>query len=256
MTIEPGIRDILSRILAEHEEDDTKTRLINAAEELFALHGLEGVSTRQITRHAGQRNESAMHYHFGSRQNLVQAIVDRRALAIDELRKFYLRRLERNGQLGNVRGLCECIGYPQLDLIRETRGRQHYARFVDAILRSQSVAGLEAVWRRHGTAMGRCVQALRRALPQLTDEVFMLRFTHAVSSIISGLASIERACGDATAAGVEHDPDFAAENILDMAAAGFSAPVSERTQRVWDANAALHGRKPTWPPDWVRPATD
>jgi len=57
-------------------EGDTATRLRRTAERLFAAHGLDGVSLRQITRDAGQRNSTALQYHFGSRDGLVRAVLD------------------------------------------------------------------------------------------------------------------------------------------------------------------------------------
>ena len=55
--------------------DTTRERLIVAAERLFAEHGFDGVTLKQITAEAGQRNASALQYHFGSRVDLVRAIV-------------------------------------------------------------------------------------------------------------------------------------------------------------------------------------
>ena len=49
-------------------------RLVLAAERLFALHGIDGVSLRQIASEAGSANNSAVHYHFGSKEGLIGAI--------------------------------------------------------------------------------------------------------------------------------------------------------------------------------------
>jgi AcrR family transcriptional regulator len=57
-------------------EGDTATRLRRTAERLFAAHGFDGVSVRQITRDAGQRNSTAVAYHFGSRDGLLLAVLE------------------------------------------------------------------------------------------------------------------------------------------------------------------------------------
>ncbi|MBP6729788.1 MAG: TetR/AcrR family transcriptional regulator, partial [Microthrixaceae bacterium] len=54
---------------------DTRERLLRAAAFLFARKGTSGVRNHEIHTLAGQRNESALHYHFGNRQNLVQAVI-------------------------------------------------------------------------------------------------------------------------------------------------------------------------------------
>ena len=56
----------------------TRDRLLDAAETLFAKKGFGAVTTRAILRAAGQRNESALHYHFGGRQGLIEALHERR----------------------------------------------------------------------------------------------------------------------------------------------------------------------------------
>ena len=56
---------------------DTRARLIEAAERLFARRGVHEATTREILEAAGQRNVSALTYHFGSRERLLWAILDR-----------------------------------------------------------------------------------------------------------------------------------------------------------------------------------
>ncbi|HVM67078.1 MAG TPA: TetR family transcriptional regulator [Acidimicrobiales bacterium] len=55
----------------------TRQRLIEAAEDLFASRGLHQATTREILAAAGQRNASALTYHFGTREQLLWAILER-----------------------------------------------------------------------------------------------------------------------------------------------------------------------------------
>lgn len=57
-------------------DPDTRTRLLRAAAFLFARKGIHGVRNHEIHTLAGQRNESALHYYFGNRRNLVLAVVE------------------------------------------------------------------------------------------------------------------------------------------------------------------------------------
>jgi AcrR family transcriptional regulator len=68
--------------------------LRRSAERLFAEHGVDGVSLRQITRDAGQRNTTAVAYHFGSRDSLVQAVLDHHLAHIEVRRDALLARWE------------------------------------------------------------------------------------------------------------------------------------------------------------------
>jgi AcrR family transcriptional regulator len=68
----------------------TRARLIDAAQRLFAERGIESVSNNEITSTAGQKNRNALQYHFGNREGLLQAIIDRHAQRVLALRAPHL----------------------------------------------------------------------------------------------------------------------------------------------------------------------
>ncbi|WP_329459107.1 TetR/AcrR family transcriptional regulator [Streptomyces sp. NBC_01497] len=72
----------------------TREAILAAAERLFAEHGLSNVSHRQIAEAAGQRNVAAVGYHFGSRTDLVRALMARHGTPVDEIRSRYVARVE------------------------------------------------------------------------------------------------------------------------------------------------------------------
>ena len=53
---------------------NTRLWLIETAERLFAERGIDNVSLREINRAAGQKNVAALHYHFGTRESLLEAM--------------------------------------------------------------------------------------------------------------------------------------------------------------------------------------
>jgi len=63
---------------------DTRLALMRAAEQLFAQQGVDRVSLREIAIAAGQRNVSAATYHFGSKRELIEAILDRHTVPLQE----------------------------------------------------------------------------------------------------------------------------------------------------------------------------
>jgi AcrR family transcriptional regulator len=73
--------------------EETRERLLRAGERLFAEHGIHQVRLREINALAGQRNSSALHYHFGSREGLVEAILSQHQTAMDEELKPALTEL-------------------------------------------------------------------------------------------------------------------------------------------------------------------
>ena len=69
---------------------DVPNRLMDAAERLVALHGDAGASSRAITLAAGQRHNSAIAYHFGSRVKLLEAVWDRGSREVNDWRREML----------------------------------------------------------------------------------------------------------------------------------------------------------------------
>jgi len=66
----------------------TRARLIRAGERRFARDGVAGTRIADIVRDAGQANDSAVGYHFGSRQGLLRAIVERHLAAMERHRQL------------------------------------------------------------------------------------------------------------------------------------------------------------------------
>lgn len=70
---------------------------MDAAERLVALHGF-AVPLRQITLEAGQRNNSAIAYHFGTRQGLLETVWERRTARVNDERSTMLEQIEAEGR--------------------------------------------------------------------------------------------------------------------------------------------------------------
>jgi AcrR family transcriptional regulator len=90
----------------------TRTAILDAAEELFADRGLHGVSLREVAEAAGQRNNAAVHYHFGGRDELVQALFERRFVELDRHRAAMLAALDEAGRGRDLDRLVEALVLP------------------------------------------------------------------------------------------------------------------------------------------------
>jgi AcrR family transcriptional regulator len=111
---------------------DTKELLLDAAEHLFARDGIQGALVREINELAGQRNPSALHYHFGSREGLLSAIMLRHQAEIDKAVEHRLDELERAGDPA-VRDVIAAVVEPMVELLKTQSGR-NWARIVPQIL--------------------------------------------------------------------------------------------------------------------------
>jgi AcrR family transcriptional regulator len=116
----------------------TQIQIILAAEKLFAKTGIDSVSLREIAVKAHQRNNYAVQYHFGSRENLVQAVFGHRMQQMEDERGRMLGAAERNGTLHDIRTLLDMVYLPQLRLL-DAEGNHSYANFLcQYLLRQRS----------------------------------------------------------------------------------------------------------------------
>jgi AcrR family transcriptional regulator len=83
---------------------DAKERLMRAAEHLFARHGVHGTQMNEINARAEQRNPSAVHYHFGSREGLLKAIIEKHSSVVDAERARRLDALDPDPSLTDIVG--------------------------------------------------------------------------------------------------------------------------------------------------------
>jgi len=107
-------------------EGDTREALLDAAEALFAAEGIENVSLAAITRLAGQRNGGAIHYHFGGRDSLLAAILDRHEAVLDEIRMNALIESRRSGPV-TVEALARVSIEPLAGRLESATGRSFLA---------------------------------------------------------------------------------------------------------------------------------
>jgi AcrR family transcriptional regulator len=105
----------------------TKEQIVLAAERLFAERGYEGVSLREIGAAAGSSNNSAVQYHFGTKEQLVVAIFENRLSYIDDRRSILIAQLEPR----DIRSWVECYVLPLLEQ-GEIDG-SHYMSFIAAV---------------------------------------------------------------------------------------------------------------------------
>lgn len=106
-------------------------RLVETAERLFAVHGLDGISLRQIAAEAGSSNHSAVRYHFKSKEGLVRAIFEHRVPQIIRERRLLRSRCAQD----DLWAVLEAHLLPVLALAEAPDNR--YMTFVEQVQRRQ-----------------------------------------------------------------------------------------------------------------------
>jgi AcrR family transcriptional regulator len=192
----------------------TRVQLMDAAAALFAEHGIDGVTMAELHEETGQRNKSAVQYHFGSRDGLVLAIVRRHQGRADELRAEMLAAVDPDDLTGLVRAFVE----PTLVNLHDENGRK-YLRIVPALAsRDGLVDRLGGV----GGSLGETIDKIGAALTDIDQNVRTIRLAAALDLLIDSLAHRARR--------IDHDlvlwldePMFT-ENLIAMIEGLLSAP--------------------------------
>jgi len=198
---------------------------VATAERLFAEHGIAGVSLRDVSAAAGQRNHSAAQYHFGDRHGLVVAVYEARMTLVDERRRELLARMDATGRGDDLAALVEATLVPLLEVVAETDA--WYARFLARTRWDPTAwAIIESLAQAEGFRTA--VRRLVRTVDDLPGPILRSRLDQLMTLIIGTIAGWEGAPdrGEARLA-IE---DLAAD-LVATSAALLSAPVTARTAR-------------------------
>ena len=149
---------------------DTPGKLLDAAERLFATQGYGAVSLRQVIAEA-EVNVAAVHYHFGSKEELLDQVVMRRAGPVNQERMARLDKVEaETGGQPEVEQVLDAFLAPMGEVA--TKNPQ-FSRMMGR-LQSEGILS-QVVTRNFQPVLGRFMLALRKRVPHLTESEFRWR---------------------------------------------------------------------------------
>lgn len=198
-----------------------ETALILAAERLFAERGIEGVALRHVNQAANQKNMSAAHYHFGSRDGLIRAVLMYRWSNLDKRRRDFLNR---KTDARDIRFYLEAFVNPLIEQLKPREEGNYYIRFMQQYERytgdyefakELSPAGVEIY------------SNLERLICYVPEEVRRLRIGYLINMIHSVLAVAEERLDRREISHAEIE--LIAANAIDMFANALTAPLSAET---------------------------
>jgi AcrR family transcriptional regulator len=203
--------------------------MIRAGERLFGESGIDGVSLREVAAAAGQRNTSAVRYHFGSKDGLVAAIFAYRMARIDERRSALLAEFnaECGGQPLDVRLLVKAVVVPLAESIGHDGGVSWYARFIRQAAFRPDFDLFAAAPEDHTRALKAVVESLADRLSYLPEVVRLYRVLSASELIVHALADYEALGAEGRA---PMPKSLLVTQLVDAAVAVLEAPVSDDTK--------------------------
>lgn len=214
----------------------TRAKLIAIAECLFAQRGIEGVSLNDINKAAGQRNKNATHYHFGNKDGLLQAILEKHQPQISTRCNQLLDAMQEHGE-ATLAQVVHAMTQPLIEKLFDEDGGRHFLRFNAHFVLRYTMAAIEP--QLGGVAMpagpfggnDRLTGLLLAVVPHLPAALLYQRGILAASLLLHGLAEHSRLLDsiDDTDQASRLTALFAA-NLQDCLIALLSAPASAQTE--------------------------
>jgi AcrR family transcriptional regulator len=206
--------------------DDTRARIIATAEKLFTEGGEEATSLRAITRAAGV-NVAAVHYHFGGRDELLRAVLDRRIAPLNQERLRLLdEAVARYGEVVPVPVLLAAFLRPDLELIAALRaeGQVPFARFMGRAYTQPGAAVAGFMDRQFRTVGARLFPLLERAVPDVDPGELRIRI-RLVVAVVTSLFATAPDPGQPGPLGAD-SPDEQLARLVAFLAPGLAAPLT------------------------------
>jgi AcrR family transcriptional regulator len=214
---------------------DTKTRILDAAEQLFMEHGFEATSLRSLTT-AASVNLAAVNYHFGSTEELFEAVLTRRLDPMNQERIELLERIER--EAGGRPLSCEKILFamliPALRLARdERRGGKNFLRLLGRAYADPAPFIRHFLSAQYVEMIGRYKEAFLRALPNLSRQELTWRLHFVMGALSYTLAGTDalKLFAQVTATDKDND-ELLLQRLAPFLVAGLKAPPLAETRKL------------------------
>jgi AcrR family transcriptional regulator len=202
----------------------TREAILTAAERLFAEHGVFAVSNRQVSEAAGQGNNAAVGYHFGTKTDLVRAIEHKHAIPVEKLRE---ERVVALGAAAELRDWAECLVLPLTDHLTAMGNPTWYARFAAQVMADPAY---QQTVTRDALALPTLVtvlEGINRCLPDLPGHVRVERNIMARNLLMHTCAEYERALAQGTSLPLTNWRT-AASGLVDAIVGLWLAPVTRQ----------------------------
>ncbi|MFE2358167.1 TetR/AcrR family transcriptional regulator [Streptomyces parvulus] len=181
------------RTVRTGQADATRQLILVTAERLFAEHGVYAVSNRQVSEAAGQGNNAAVGYHFGTKSDLVRAVAQRHSARVEELRA---RQLAALGDSADLRDWVDCLVRPQFEHLAALGSPTWYARFCAQVMTDPALREIMVEESRASPSLREIIAGRNRCMPALPDEVRAERGDMARHLIVHMAAERERALAE------------------------------------------------------------
>ncbi len=156
-------------------QSDTKTRILDGAEQMFAREGFHNTSLRALTDLA-EANLASVNYHFGSKEALLQTVIERRLLPLNKIRQEKILNVaQENSTLPKAEALLRAFIEPTMEFRNSSPGARDFISLIGRSLSEPDETVRNCFMDLSQPILQVLFEALHQALPQLSPAILMTR---------------------------------------------------------------------------------
>jgi AcrR family transcriptional regulator len=179
-----------ARTVRADRASSTQEAILKAAERLYAEHGVFAVSNRQVSEAAGQGNNAAVGYHFGTKTDLVRAIEQKHRASIERLLESMVAKA---GDSTELRDWISCLVCSLTEHLAQLGNPTWYARFAAQALADPEYQKIVVKDALASASLVRVVDGITRCVADLPPAVVTERNIMARNLMMHTCADFERA---------------------------------------------------------------
>lgn len=212
------------------EATSTADALLDTAEHLFATQGIENVSLRSIAAACGHGNRSGALYHFGSREELIRRLIERRMQVVDKIRHSKLDEVLNQGLEDDVPSIIAAAVNVLVDVVRLHPWGADYVLVISQAMFNPRIEFFAANEVQSVSGLTRTTAMLRRLLPEVPQDKFdkrmrilFLESTYAFARWLQSHGAVTRSN--------QKSFQTMVDAVTEFMAGGIAAPILRKTEK-------------------------
>jgi AcrR family transcriptional regulator len=222
------------------KRSSTRDRLVAVAERCFAERGIEGVTLNEVYKASGEKNKNVLYYHFGSKEGVVQAILDKHRPGIAARRDALLdEAIAKGNGTPALRDIVRAAVEPVAEKLNDPDGGKYFVRIAAQISVRDTLAMQDLYPKsiKFTHPPDRFLALLRTRLEGLPEAVILHRFMIVATMIFHGIADYSRLIDAYQGETPLYDSTLFFSNLEEAVVAVMSSKLTARINKLLPAPA-------------------
>lgn len=207
---------------------DTKTRILDCAEQMFAHEGFHNTSLRKLTALAGA-NLASVNYHFGTKEALLQAVIERRLLPLNKIRKLTIEQVLKDAQKKKIAPVAadvlRAFIVPTLEFRHSSKGAKDFISLIGRSLSEPDETVRTCFINLAMPNFQLLFTALHQTLPQLPEPILLARLQFIMGTLSHVMCMSSNSLFNRPELPTMPEQTNLVEQLLSFVQAGLEAPL-------------------------------